>query len=217
MIQVQEITKDYHTERGQRRILDHVSFEFGPGETVAVLGQNGAGKSTLMKLIGGLEKPTSGRILNTMSTSWPLALGGGFQGSLTGNDNIRFIARIYGKPPGEIREYVEEFSELGAYLAMPVKTYSSGMRARLLFGLSLAIDFDCYLMDEVMMVGDHRFREKCAERLFSRLNSRAFLIASHDPDFLREHCTKAVVLYKGRARVFTDVQVAVEIYHSLVV
>ncbi len=217
MIKVEELVKDYHTERGVRRILDRVSFEFGPGDTVAVLGQNGAGKSTLMKLVGGLEMPTSGKILNTMSTSWPLALGGGFQGSLTGNDNIRFIARIYGKSPDEVREYVAEFSELGAYLAMPVKTYSSGMRARLMFGLSLAIDFDCYLIDEVIMVGDHRFREKCNERLFSKLSARAFLIASHDPNFLAEHCTKAVVLYKGRARVFTDVQVAVEVYHSLVV
>lgn len=215
-IQVDAITKDYHTERGLRRILDRVTFDFGPGETVAVLGQNGAGKSTLMKLIGKLEFPTSGTIRNTMSTSWPLALGGGFQGSLTGNDNIRFIARIYGKDPAEIRDYVGEFSELGSYLSMPVKTYSSGMRARLMFGLSLAIDFDCYLIDEVIMVGDHRFREKCSDRLFSKLSSRAFLIASHEPQFLKEHCTKALILYKGRARVFTDVQVAVEVYHSLV-
>ena len=217
MIQVQDLTKDYHTERGTRRILDHVSFDFGPGDTVAVLGQNGAGKSTLMKLVGGLEKPTSGRIVNTMKTSWPMALGGGFQGSLTGRDNIKFIARIYGRPIPEVEEYVAEFSELGSHLGMPVKTYSSGMQARLMFGLSLAIDFECYLIDEVLLVGDHRFREKCNERLFAKLKSRAFLIASHDPGFLSEHCTKAVVLYRGRARVFTDVQVAVEIYHSLVV
>src|SRR5215469_3213428 len=148
MIQALDLSKEYRTEGRTHRVLSDVSFAVERGEKLAVLGRNGAGKSTLMRLLGGVELPTSGRIERTMSLSWPLGLQGGFQGSLTGNDNLRFIARVYNKPFDYIRAYVDDFAELGKYLSEPVKTYSMGMRARFAFALSLAIDFDCYLIDE---------------------------------------------------------------------
>jgi capsular polysaccharide transport system ATP-binding protein len=131
MIRAIDVTKEYQTEGRVHRALSSVSFTLGKGEKLAVIGRNGAGKSTLIRLLGGVELPTSGMIEQTMSLSWPIGLTGGFQGSLTGNDNMRFIARIYNKPFDRIKDYVEDFAELGKFLSEPVKTYSMGMRARL--------------------------------------------------------------------------------------
>ena len=154
MISCQNLHKSYPMGRGRKHVLNGLDFQISPGERVGFLGRNGAGKTTLIKLIGGVEMPTSGKIRRNMSVSWPLGFGGGFQGSLTGYDNARFIARIYGHEYAELRDFVEDFTELGRQLKMPIKTYSSGMKARLAFALSLAIEFDCYLIDEVIMVGD---------------------------------------------------------------
>jgi capsular polysaccharide transport system ATP-binding protein len=215
MIKVEGIIKDYRTERGQHRALDGVSFTLGRGEKIAILGLNGAGKSTLIRILSGLELPTKGTVERGMSMSWPLAMGGGFQSSLTGNDNMRFIARIYNKPFDEIRAYVEAFSELGKFMSEPIKTYSAGMRARLAFGLSLAIDFDCYLIDEIIGVGDPRFQRKSTEELFEKRKDRALMLASHSPYTLREYCTKALILHRGRGKVFEDIDLALEIYRDL--
>ena len=157
MIEAINVTKEYRVEGRVHRAVSNVSFSVARGEKLALIGRNGAGKSTLIRLLGGVELPTGGAIERTMSVSWPLALQGGFQGSLTGNDNMRFIARIYNKPFDDIKAYVEDFAELGKYLSEPVKIYSIGMRARFAFALSLAIDFDCYLIDEVIAAGDQRF------------------------------------------------------------
>src|SRR6266446_6896672 len=146
MISATGVCKEYRTEGRVHRILSGISFTVSKGEKLAVLGRNGAGKSTLIRLLGRVELPTSGTIEQTMSLSWPIGLTGGFQGSLTGNDNMRFVARIYDKPFDQIKDYVEDFAELGKFLSEPVKTYSLGMRARFAFALSLAIDFDCYLI-----------------------------------------------------------------------
>ena len=215
MIIGRSIVKDYHLGRGHKRVLDHVNFEVRAGDRLAVLGRNGAGKSTLVRIIGGVERPTSGEIRRNMSLSWPLGLAGGFQGSLTGTDNIKFVARLYGKPTDEVRAFVADFSELGAYLKEPVKTYSSGMRARLAFGLSLAIDFDCYLVDEVIFVGDQRFHKRCRYELFERRPDRALLLVSHDSGILNEYCNSAMVLHRGRAKTFHDVPLALDIYNAL--
>jgi capsular polysaccharide transport system ATP-binding protein len=150
-----------------------------------------------------------------MSVSWPLGFGGGFQGSLTGYDNARFIARIYGREYREIRDFVEEFSELGPQLKMPVKTYSSGMRARLAFALSLAIEFDCYLIDEVIMVGDQNFHRKCHYELFEKRGDRALIFASHSAELVREFCNRALVLHNGCGTTYTDVNEALEVYDAL--
>ena len=150
-----------------------------------------------------------------MSTSWPLGFGGGFQGSLTGYDNARFIARIYGREYKEIRDFVAEFSELGGQLRMPVKTYSSGMRARLAFALSLAIEFDCYLIDEIIAVGDQSFQRKCRFELFEKREDRAMVLASHDTHVVREICDKAIIVHRGKATVYSDINEALDIYDQL--
>ena len=200
---------------GRKHVLKGLDLQISRGERIGLLGRNGAGKTTLIKLIGGVEMPTSGKVKRNMSVSWPLGFGGGFQGSLTGYDNARFIARIYGHEYSEIREFVEEFTELGVQLKMPVKTYSSGMRARLAFALSLAIEFDCYLIDEIIMVGDANFHHKCHFELFKKRGDRALVLASHSPDLIREFCDRALVLHHGFATVYPDVNEALEVYAAL--
>lgn len=216
MIKVTGLTKDYRTEEGRwHRVLSEVSFTVERGAKVAVLGRNGAGKSTLIRLLGRLELPTRGTIDQTMSLSWPLGFTGGFQGSLTGNDNMRFIARIYGKPFEEIKAFVEDFAELGKFMSEPIKTYSTGMRARLGFALSLAVDFDCYLIDEVIAVGDQRFQRRSHEELFEKRADRSLILASHEVAIVQSYCTSALVLHRGRGKVFSDLELALEIYNDL--
>jgi capsular polysaccharide transport system ATP-binding protein len=215
MIRAIDLCKEYRTEGRVHRVLSNVSFTVGKGEKVAVLGRNGAGKSTLMRLLGGVEVPTSGRIDQTMSLSWPLGLQGGFQGSLTGNDNLRFIARIYNKPFDYIRAYVDDFAEIGKYLSEPLRTYSMGMRARFAFALSLAIDFDCYLIDEIIAAGDQRFQRRSHEELFEKRTDRSMILASHVGDIVRSYCSRALVLHHGRGKVFDDLDLALDIYNDL--
>lgn len=194
MIECHNIHKEYRTGSVTKTVLEGISFNVNPRDRVALLGRNGAGKSTLIRLIGGVEMPTKGKIRRRMSCSWPLGFNGGFQGSLTGYDNARFIARIYDKPYAEMCEFIEEFTELGSQLKMPVKVYSSGMRARLAFALSLAIEFECYLIDEVIMVGDQSFQKKCREEFFEKRNDRALLLASHGLKTIKRYCNRAIVL-----------------------
>jgi capsular polysaccharide transport system ATP-binding protein len=215
MIYCDNVTKSYPMGSGQKQVLNGLNLTIKPGEHVGFLGRNGAGKTTLIKLIGGVELPSSGKVTRQMSVSWPLGFGGGFQGSLTGYDNARFIARIYGHEYREIREFVEEFTELGRQLKMPVKTYSSGMRARLAFALSLAIEFDCYLIDEVIMVGDANFHQKCHHELFEKRGDRSLVLASHSAELIREFCDRALVLHQGEGTIYSDVNEALEIYSAL--
>ncbi len=212
MIEVEDVVKEYRTRSGPVRVLDRVNLTVRPGQQLGILGRNGAGKSTIVRLISGTELPTSGTVRRTMSVSWPLAFGGAFQGTLTGYDNLRFICRVYGVDPADRIGFVEEFSELGIYLREPVKTYSSGMRARLAFAISMTVDFDCYLIDEVIAVGDARFHEKCMVELFEKRADRAKVIVSHDPHYIRAHCHSAAVLAGGRLTSFDDVDQAFEFY-----
>lgn len=215
MIICSDLAKSYSHAGGRKHVFKGINATIAPGERVALLGRNGAGKSTLIKLIGGVELPTSGTIVRKMSVSWPLGFAGGFQGSLTGYDNARFIARIYQRDYVYIRQFVEDFTELGRQLRMPVKTYSSGMRARLAFALSLAIEFDCYLIDEIILVGDQNFQKKCHAELFEKRQDRAMVVASHSTEFIRDFCNKAVIINKGAAETYDDVSVAVERYSNL--
>jgi len=215
MIICHDIKKSYSHGNRHKKVLDGVNLVIERGERVALLGRNGAGKSTLIKLIGGVEMPTSGKITRKMSVSWPLGFAGGFQGSLTGYDNARFISRIYQRDYADIRQFVEDFTELGKQLKMPVKTYSSGMRARLAFALSLAIEFDCYLVDEIILVGDQNFQRKCNEEMFQKRNDRAMVIASHQTDFIRGFCNKAIIIHDGLATLYDDVDYAIEKYTNL--
>ncbi|GAN99124.1 ABC transporter O-antigene exporter ATP-binding protein [Komagataeibacter xylinus NBRC 13693] len=215
MLRCIDIVKEYHVDNGRRRILDGINLQVEKGEKLGILGRNGAGKSTLIKIIGGVELPTSGRIEHTMSISWPLAFGGAFQGSLSGLDNLRFICRIYNLDYTRTRKYVDDFAELGKQLMDPVKTYSSGMRARLAFALSVVIEFDCYLIDEVIMVGDARFYERCREELFVKRADRALIIVSHDMHFVKEICDRSVVIHDRKMVECSSVQEGIDLYHSL--
>jgi capsular polysaccharide transport system ATP-binding protein len=215
MIRVTGLCKDYRTERGTHRVLDDINFELPRGERIAIVGRNGAGKSTLARLLGGIERPTAGSIDQLMSISWPVGLGGGVLPRLTGNDNIRFLARVYGKPLIETRDFVDDFAQLGRFLSQPVWTYSTGMRARLNFALSLAIDFDCYLIDEILSVGDNRFQRRSREELFEKRADRAMILISHENETVRFYCTRALVLHRGRAKMFDSVDLALDIYSDL--
>jgi ABC-type polysaccharide/polyol phosphate transport system ATPase subunit len=216
MIDVDHISKVYPTRSGDRTVLDDISFQLGHGEKLGILGRNGAGKSTLIRLVSGAERPTTGVITTTMSVSWPLAFGGAFQTSLTGVDNVRFISRIYNQDYRQNIDFVSDFTELGVYLREPVRSYSQGMRARLAFAISMIIEFDCYLIDEISAVGDAKFHEKCETELFYKRGDRAMLIISHDTEYVRRHCGKFAVLNNGNLTFYTDFDQAYEAHaHNL--
>lgn len=198
MIETIDLTKEYRTDTGRIRALDGVSITVNPGERIGVLGDNGSGKSTLIRLIGGVEMPSRGKIMRRMSVSWPLAYRGGLHPDLSGVNNLRFLSRIYDRPFDEVYAYVEEFTELGSRLKDPVYTYSSGMRAKLSFGICFAIEFDCYLIDEIIAVGDKRFRKKCREELFEKRRNRALLMVSHQVATIQQACDKGILISQGR-------------------
>ena len=208
MIQLADVTKTYHTRLGPRVVLNKVNLNVAKGQRIGILGRNGSGKSTLIRMISGAELPTAGRITRDISVSWPLAFGGAFQAYLTGLDNLRFVCRVYGVDYASVVPFVEDFTELGMYLREPVLHYSAGMRARLAFALSMAIEFDCFLIDEVIAVGDSRFHEKCRVELFEKRKDRALILVSHDPHTIKEHCTSAAVLTAGHLTSFDNVDEA---------
>jgi capsular polysaccharide transport system ATP-binding protein len=214
-IRAVNVVKEFHTDVGLRRVLDGINFTVRPGDRFAILGRNGAGKSTLIKILSGIMEPTSGRVDLGMRLSWPLALSGGMEGYLTGYDNVRFICSLYGAPFDEVFAFVEDFTEMGKLLLLPMHTYSSGMVMRVAFALSMAIDFDCILIDEVLFVGDQRFQRKCHHELFEKRKDMAMIIAIHSPEFVRDFCSAALVLKNGKGRVFDDVSLAADIYATL--
>ncbi len=198
MIRIENLSKSYPTPQGRHYVFKDLNIELPSGKSVAIIGRNGAGKSTLLRMIGGIDRPDSGRIITDSTISWPVGLAGGFQGSLTGRENVKFVARLYATR-GELKEkvaFVEVFAELGKYFDMPIKTYSSGMKSRLGFGLSMAFKFDYYLVDEVTAVGDARFKQKCAELFKERHRESSFLMVSHSLNSLKEFCD--IALFAGR-------------------
>ncbi len=215
-LSLKNITKSFpiHHGREKRIVLDNISLEVKPGERWGIMGPNGAGKSTLIQIISGSLRPDSGLIEKGMSVSWPLAFTGAFQGSLTGRDNARLIARVYGADVQETIAKVEDFAQLGVYLDEPVKTYSSGMSSRLSFALSMAIDFDCFLVDEVISVGDVRFNRRCEEEL-KRREHKAMLLISHHVDLIRSYCSHAAFLKDGKLHFFDSIEEAIRIYESI--
>lgn len=214
-VEAVNITKTFHTAQGPVRALDRVSFQVGAGERIGILGANGAGKSTLIRILSGIMTPTSGEVRRGLRLSWPLALGGAFEGELTGYDNVRFLASLYNLPFRETYEYVQDFSELGRFIRIPVRFYSDGMRARLAFALSLAMEFECYLIDEVILVGDRRFQLKCHDELFGRRKHCGMIMAVHDAGVIKEYCQSALILKAGRGRLVTDLNLAARIYGAL--
>lgn len=215
MIRIDSASKYYETRLGPRRVLDRVSLTVGKHEKVGILGRNGAGKSTLIRLISGAEQPSSGTVTREMSVSWPLAFTGAFQLALSGLDNLKFICRIYGRDWRDKVDYVRDFTELGIYLREPVRSYSSGMQMRLAFAISMVIEFDCFLIDEIVAVGDARFHDKCHQELFEKRSDRALIIVSHDAGYIQKHCDHAAVLHEGVLTNFEDTEHAYEYYDRL--
>ncbi|MDO9707386.1 ABC transporter ATP-binding protein [Paracraurococcus lichenis] len=214
MIRLTDVHKTYKTHHGAKVVLRGVDAEFRRGEKVGILGRNGAGKTTLLRLIAGVEHPNAGRIERRMSVSWPLGFAGAMHYSISGADNARFIARIYDKPIRETVELVEDFADLGSYFRMPVKTYSSGMVVRLGFALSLAVQFDCYLVDEAIAVGDSRFAARARAALADLQSRSTLLLVSHQAETVRAFCKTAAILQDGRLTRYDDLDEAIAAYHA---
>ncbi len=215
MITLNNVSKIYDPRQDARTVLDGINLNITKGGKLGILGRNGAGKSTFIRLICGAELPTSGHIhrgISIISISWRLAFGGAFQGSLSGLYKLRVICRLYGAPIEPAIYFVEDFSEQGSYLREPVKKYSSGMRERLAFAISIAVEFDCFLINEIVSVGDSRFHEKCHVELLERRNDRAMIVVSHHAYYIRAHCQHACVLAAGKLYSFELVEDAYTFY-----
>ncbi|ENO8416358.1 ABC transporter ATP-binding protein [Vibrio mimicus] len=215
MIELVNVSKSYKTPNGSKQVLKPCSMPFPKGRNIGLLGVNGAGKSTLLRMIAGSEAPTTGKIIRNVKMSWPLGFAGGFNGSLTGYENLRFVTRIYGEDIKRVEAFVSDFSELGDYLNMPIKSYSSGMKARLAFGLSMAMDFECYLVDEITGVGDRRFQEKCRDAFKARSEHANIIMVSHSMPTLKEHCDMGAVLDRGELTFYQDINEAIDVYMNL--
>ncbi|WP_081159231.1 ABC transporter ATP-binding protein [Ensifer aridi] len=215
MIIFEDVSKAYHTRSGKKIVLDNASFDFPAGYNVGILGGNGAGKSTLLRMIAGAEPPDRGRIRRKARVSFPLGFGGTFHGHLSGRQNVAFVARVYGADSAKVLRFVQDFSELGDYIDMPVNTYSSGMAAKLAFGLSLAIDFDVYLVDEVTEVGDARFRRKCAEAFAERMKRSDIIMVSHNSQTIKAYCDRGAILQDGGLRFFESIDEAMLFHRRL--
>ncbi|MCE9891402.1 ABC transporter ATP-binding protein [Citrobacter sp. RHBSTW-00678] len=217
MIRIENLSKSYRTPQGRHYVFKDLNIELPTGKSVALIGRNGAGKSTLLRMIGGIDRPDSGRIITNSTISWPVGLAGGFQGSLSGRENVKFVARLYSNKD-ELRqkiEFVEKFAELDRYFDMPIKSYSSGMRSRLGFGLSMAFDFDYYLVDEVTAVGDARFKQKCSELFTQRSKESCFLMVSHSLNQLKRYCDAALFIDRNnKVSFYEDIDEAIVDYNS---
>lgn len=217
MIRLDKVTKSYMTLGGRKVVFRDLSFDIPEGVNVGLIGRNGAGKSTLMRLLSAVDLPDSGRITTAARVSWPVGLTGGMQKNLTGRDNVKFVCRIHGVRKTRMREkirYVQEFAEIGEYFDQPVSTYSSGMRARLAFGTSMAFDFDYYLIDEVMAVGDAAFKTKSWTVFRERLQRSKVIIVSHNMRRIRRMCNMVIHLDQGRANVYENVREGIIAYRN---
>lgn len=217
MIELRDLTKSYPTLHGRRYVFRNLDFQFPDSASVGLIGPNGAGKSTLMRLLGGIDTPDSGSVRADGSISWPVGLGGAFQGSLSGRDNSKFVCRIYGATGDAMREklrFVQDFAEIGEYFDLPVKSYSSGMRSRLAFGLSMAFDFDYYLIDEVMAVGDAQFKRKSQEVFRTKLQQGKLILVSHNMKDIEQYCDVVVLVNRGATTLYRDVKEGIAAYQE---
>ncbi len=219
MIEVKNLTKSYlHHKGGRKYVFRDLSFTIPTDRNVAIIGRNGAGKSTLMNLLAKVDTPDSGEIITDKSISWPVGLSGGFQGSLSARENVKFIARTQGFRGDALREkvrFVEEFAEIEEYFDLPVKTYSSGMRGRVAFGLSLAFEFDYYLVDEAMSVGDAHFKKKASDAFKEKVGKANIILVTHGMTQVRTMCDLVLVLHGGKATLYDDVEEGIKVYQNL--
>lgn len=218
MIVLDRITKSYPLKHGRHYVFRDLSFTFPEDSSIAILGPNGAGKSTMMRILGGIDTPDSGRVITDKTISWPLGLSGGFQGSLSARDNVKFVCRVYGYSGEALREkvrFVEEFAEIGKYFDQPMKSFSSGMRSRVGFGLSMAFDFDYYLIDEAGAVGDPKFKEKSKAMYDEKKKSANVILVTHNMSEVRELCDHAIIVKDGNAHVYDDIEEAIAHYQGV--
>jgi len=219
VISIKNVWKRYAGHHSRRWVLQDVNIEIGPRERVGLIGRNGAGKSTLLNLLGGMDHPNRGGIERNCNVSWTLGLSGGFQGALSGVQNAKFVMRVYGVPEDELAEkisFIRQFSELGEYIDAPMKTYSSGMRSRFAFALSIAFRFDMYLVDELIAVGDAKFKQKSKQAFKDLIADAGLIMVSHDEGTLKSFCDKAIWIHEGEAIWFDDINEALIEYRKSV-
>jgi len=215
MLALENVWKSYPPHGRERWVLRGLNLVVERGAGVGILGRNGAGKSMLVRLLSGVELPTHGTVRRDMSVSWPLGGAQGTQGSLTGSDNVRFIARIYGLPVERTVSWVRDFVDIGPYFEMPISTYSGGMRSRLVLTLSLLVDFDCYLIDEGLATGDVNFSERFGREIQARLSRSSLIMVLHSPELVRRMCNRAAILDKGELTQYRNVDEALARYKRL--
>ncbi|MCK0122134.1 ABC transporter ATP-binding protein [Loktanella sp. F6476L] len=214
MIRFENLTKIFVLKKSRKLVADNINVTFPTGRSVALLGRNGAGKSTLLRMISGTMDPTSGRIASTGTISWPVGFAGSFHRDLTGAQNVRFIARIYGVDTDELSDFVETFAKLGGHYHMPIMTYSSGMRSRLAFGCSMGIAFDTYLVDEVTSVGDATFRKTSIDMFNQRMETAGSVVVTHSLPQIRKMCDAAAILENGRLTYYDNLEEGIATYES---
>lgn len=218
MIRVESLTKSYLTLHGRKTVFRDLNFEVPAGRNVGMIGRNGAGKSTMMRLLAGVDLPDKGRIITPQRLSWPVGLSGGMVVSASGRENVRFVCRLYGvrkEAMKQVEAFVADFAEIGEWFDLPVATYSSGMRARVAFGMSMAFQFDYYLIDEIMGVGDARFKAKSRELFSERLKSANLILVSHSMKLVQQLCDVIVYIDKGRATVYEDMKEGIAAYEKM--
>ncbi len=215
MIRFENLSKSFWVGGERRVVIDDLNLTLPTGASLALLGRNGAGKSTLMQILAGIMRPDTGQVVTDGSISWPVAFGGSFHPELTGAQNVRFVARIYGVDTDTLIDFVEDFAELGKHFHMPVRTYSAGMKSRLTFGTSMGIRFDTYLVDEATAVGDAAFRRKSQAVFRDRMEKSGAIMVSHNMNELRQFCDSGIVLDRGRLTYFEKIEDAIAYHQKL--
>lgn len=218
MIRAENISKYYRVQGHKKTVFENLTFELPPQKCLALIGPNGAGKSTLLRVLCGIESPNSGRVVRTSSLSWPVGLAKGVLPHMTAAENIKFVARLMGDDRSQTKKriaFVEEFADIGKYFAMPVSSYSSGMRGRVAFGMSMAFDFDYYVCDEVLGVGDPSFRKKCTQIFKDKAEAKGLVLVSHQMDTIKQMCDRGILLYNGKIHYDEDINALVQRYNEV--
>jgi capsular polysaccharide transport system ATP-binding protein len=215
MIEIRNLYKRYHNHHGSDWVLKDINLSIPRGTSVGLIGANGAGKSTLLRLIAGMDVPERGEVIKNCRMSWPIGLSSGMQGNMTGRQNVKFVARVHGGgiDVQRVIDFVEDFAEIGDAFDEPVRTYSSGMKSRISFGLSLAFDFEVYISDEATAVGDKSFKEKASQAFKDRVGKSSLIMVSHSEGILKDLCQAGVYLKDGRATWYDNVNDAIADYH----
>lgn len=217
MIEIRNLFKRYHNHHGSDWVLKDINLTIPPKVSVGLIGANGAGKSTLLRLIAGMDKPERGEVIRHTKVSWPVGLSGGMQQNMTARQNVKFVARVHGSSSEDVKrviQYVEDFADIGSAFDEPVRTFSSGMRSRISFGLSLAFDFDVYISDEATAVGDKNFKAKAKTAFREKTGKASLIMVSHSEGILRDLCQAGIFIHKGEATWFDDIDDAIDAYHN---